>query len=382
MRDLFQTIIDALKGAEPIALLTVTRSIGSTPRHAAAKMVVRPDGTWQGTIGGGTMEHKAIQDAVEALTANRPQLVEYPLIGRDAQSLGLCGGTQEIFIDVLAGATGPDPLPLFEALVNAYDRGEPAALITLVHTESGAGDLGQKALLRYDASLAGDLLPPALAPSQTALRENRPMRLGGPLAAHVFSPLDSLTRAPVELFVDVVQPRAELLIIGLGHIGLALAEFGRLLGLRVVVIDDRPEWLARCPQADQTILVAYDPASEALESIPVTITPSAHIVVATWGWDEPALAQVATSPAAYISLVASRRKASLIFEKLLDGGLAQEDLARIKVPAGLDLGAETPQEVAFSILAEILMTQRGASGRPMTEVRGHPLVRRRSRRVD
>ncbi|MCB0153166.1 MAG: XdhC family protein, partial [Anaerolineae bacterium] len=239
-----------------------------------------------------------------------------------------------------------------------------------------------KALLRYDASLAGDLLPPALAASQAALRENRPARLGGPLTGDAFTPLDSLTRAPVELFVDVVQPQAELLIIGLGHIGLALAEFGRLLGLRVVVIDDRPEWLARCPQADEAILVAYDPVSEALDSIPVTITPSAHIVVATWGWDEPALAQVVTSPAAYISLVASRRKAILIFEKLLDGGLAREELARIKVPAGLDLGAETPEEVAFSIMAEIMMSQRAASGRPMTEVRGHPLVRRRSRRVD
>jgi xanthine dehydrogenase accessory factor len=95
--------------------------------------------------------------------------------------------------------------------------------------------------------------------------------------------------------------------------------------------------------------------------------------VATWGWDEPALAQVASSVAPYIGLVASRRKAKIIFDNLLARGVPEADLARIRVPAGLHLGAETPPEIALSIMAEILLLERGASARPLAEIKGHPL---------
>jgi xanthine dehydrogenase accessory factor len=174
--------------------------------------------------------------------------------------------------------------------------------------------------------------------------------------------------------VDVIQPRPELLVIGAGHIGLALATIGRIVGMRVVVIDDRPEWAERFPDADEVVIVPYDPETETLQPIPVAITPSTHIVVATWGWDEPALAQVATSPAPYIGLVASRRKAKIIFDGLLERGVPEEVLANVRVPAGLDLRAETPPEIALSIMAEILLLQRDATGLPLMEIKGHPLA--------
>jgi xanthine dehydrogenase accessory factor len=384
MKEIMQAIAQALKTGQTIALVTVLRSMGSTPRHAAAKMVVQADGSFVGTIGGGSMEHKAIRDAQTAIARRETCLIKYPLIGKTPQSLGLCGGTQEVFIDILAAQAGngyPDErLNLFETIIADCDAGEPVGLVTVVRSEDKmAWPVGQKALVRYDASTQGELGrgelgARALMAAQRALEQNRSVLLGYQPGDDTFKVLDSATQASIELFVDIVQPGLELLIIGTGHIGLALAQFGRIMGMRVTVVDDRPEWIERFPEADERLFVSYDPGTERLEAIPVTITPSTCIVVATWGWDEPALEQVATSPAAYIGLVASRRKAKIIFDGLLARGVSQEDLARVRAPAGLHLGAETPEEIALSIMAEILLLQRGATARPMLEIKGHPLT--------
>ena len=262
----------------------------------------------------------------------------------------------------------------------ACEVGEPAALVTVVHSQAGmVWQVGEKALLGYDMSVhgklgGGDLETRVLAAAQQALQQNCSVRLGYRPVDDTVIKLDNFSREPMEFFVDVVQPRTELLIIGTGHIGLVLADLGRIMGMRVRVVDDRPEWLQRFPDADETILVPYDAESETLGSIPVTITSSTYIVVATWGWDEPALEQVVTSLAPYIGFVASRRKAKIIFDDLLERGMLEKNLARVRVPAGLDLGAETPEEIALSIMAEILLLQRGTTGRPMTEIKGHPLT--------
>lgn len=388
MKELVQTVVQALKAGQSVALVTVIRSIGSTPRHAAAKMVVRADGSFVGTIGGGSMEHKAIQDALAALAAGEPKLIKYPLIGKTPDSLGLCGGTQEVFIDVLnsrlANGRSDELLHLFESIIAACDAGEPTALISVVRAENGTPwQIGQKALLSYDLSVSGELGGPNLEPgvlaeARRALQQNRSLRLGYRPEDDTFAELNSLSREPVEFFIDIVQPRSELLIIGTGHIGLALAEFGRITGRRVIVVDDRPEWLERFSAADETILVPYDPETEILDPMPVTITPSTCIVIATWGWDEPALAQVAISPAPYIGLVASRRKAKIIFDGLLERGLPEQELARVRVPAGLHLGAETPEEIGLSIMAEILLLERGTTAQPLVKIKGHPLALVRS----
>lgn len=384
MKEIIQAAVQALRSGQSVALVTVIRSMGSTPRHAAAKMVVRTDGSFVGTIGGGSMEHKAIQDALAALATGKPNLIQYPLIGKTPQSLGLCGGTQEVFIDVLTSPLNNgrslEMLNLLDTIIAACNVGEPSALITVVRSPDGmAWQVGQKALLRYDLSIygqlgEGDLESKLLAEAQKTLQQNRSMRLGYRPEDDEFTELNSLGRELVEFFVDIVQPKSELLIIGTGHIGLALAEFGRIIGMRVVVVDDRPEWLQRFSDADQTFMVSYDADNEVLGPIPVIITPSTYIIVATWGWDEPALEQVANSSAPYIGLVASRRKAKIIFDDLLERGVSEEDLARVRVPAGLHLGVETPEEIALSIMAEILLLERGATARPLVEIKGHPLA--------
>ena len=101
MKDIFEAIVESLEGGQSVAVLTVVRASGSTPRHSASNMIVRADGSFLGTIGGGTMELQAIQDARTAIAEKKPRLVDYNLNDRTAGSVGLCGGTEQIFIDVL-----------------------------------------------------------------------------------------------------------------------------------------------------------------------------------------------------------------------------------------------------------------------------------------
>ncbi len=104
MKQVLQAIVDALRNGETIAVLTVVRASGSTPRHLSSNMMVRPDGSFVGSIGGGTMELQAIQDARAAITEGQSRLVDYNLTGKVPGTLGLCGGTEQVFIDVLPAA--------------------------------------------------------------------------------------------------------------------------------------------------------------------------------------------------------------------------------------------------------------------------------------
>ena len=101
MKEVLQAIVEALQKKDTIAILTVVRASGSTPRHQSSNMLVRADGTFVGSIGGGTLELQAIQDARAAIYAGQPSLVEYNLTGKVPGTVGLCGGTEQIFIDVL-----------------------------------------------------------------------------------------------------------------------------------------------------------------------------------------------------------------------------------------------------------------------------------------
>lgn len=383
MIEILDTIINTLERGERLALLTSVRAVGSTPRHNAARMVVFADGGTFGTIGGGALEFQAVADARTAMAESRPRLVEYNLIDRGEGNLGLCGGTQEIFIDLLKdtarlNGANTDVPRLLHTVRRTLERGEPVVLATVVRAEGGASlRLGAWQVIRPDGEAVGSLGEARLdqaviEAARQAMAEGYPHRLSFDPATGTVKRLMSTRRAPVEIFLDVIQPQPRLLIIGAGHIGAALARQGRFLGWWVSVVDDRPEFVTpqRIPDADEMHQVAYDPETEYLAPLNVRITPNTAVVVATWGWDEPALRRLAGAPAFYVGLVASLRKAAVIFEALRAEGVDPAWLDSIRVPVGLDVGAETPEEIALAIMAEILAVARRKSGRPLQEVRG------------
>jgi xanthine dehydrogenase accessory factor len=171
-----------------------------------------------------------------------------------------------------------------------------------------------------------------------------------------------------QVMLEVHEPPATLLVIGGGHIGKALATIGDLCGFSVVVVDDRPDYAnqERFPEADRVICGDF---AEVLRDFP--IDHNTYIVTVTRGHkhDEISLHQVAESPAAYVGMIGSKRRVGAVLQHLIDDGLDAEAVRRVHTPIGLDIGAETPEEIAVAIMAEVIQVRRGGSGRPMREVK-------------
>jgi len=176
-----------------------------------------------------------------------------------------------------------------------------------------------------------------------------------------------------QVLLEVVEPPATLLVVGAGHIGRALAKFGAAVDFSVVVLDDRPDYAdqALLPEADRVICADFE---EALNAFP--IGESTYVVMVTRGHkqDELSLRLTVTSRAAYVGMIGSRRRTGAVLQHLADEGFPREALDRIHTPIGLDIGAETPEEIAVSIIAEIIMVRRGGRGTPMYYRHGHALA--------
>ena len=378
MRDILEAVLEGLARGETLARVTLVRAVGSTPRHSAATLVVFPDGSAVGSIGGGTMEWQAVADAQAALAEGQPRLVEYNLIGRVEGNVGLCGGTQEAFIDLWRPDAAHTVAPLLETIQAALGAGEPSILATVIRADEASGlSVGSSYVIRRGGETQGSLGQPGLdraviAATSSAFADGYPTRLAYDPATGMAKRLMSTRRAPIEVFLQVIDPRPRLLVVGAGHIGAALARLGKFLGWWVGVVDDRPSFLTpdRLPGVDLVYQAEYQPDTEVLTPPDVAVTASTAVVVTTWGWDEPALRWLADSDPYYIGLVSSLRKAALIFQQLRDEGVDPAWLDRVRVPVGLDLGAESPEEIALAIMAEALAVSRRKTGRPLCEVRG------------
>lgn len=268
-------------------------------------------------------------------------------------------------------------IQVMQAAIQAVERGERVALATVVQVRGSAPrHEGARLLVWPDGRILGTVGGASLEEKviQDARRalEERHGRVGSyPLTTGGEPDSLGLCGGVVEVHIEVLERQATLVILGAGHVAQPLARMADEVGMRVVVIDDRPEFAApqAFPEGTVVELVGYDAGSERLAPLPLeTFGPEAYVVAATWGWDEPALAQVLAMdpPPAYVGLVASPTKHRVIRDRLAERGLEDDVLARLRSPTGLDLGAETPAEIALSILAEVLMVRRGSSGRPLS----------------
>ena len=179
--------------------------------------------------------------------------------------------------------------------------------------------------------------------------------------------LDAREDDSYQVMLEVHERPATLLIIGAGHVGKALATIGNMCGFSVEIVDDRPEYAnaERFPEADRITCGRFD---EVLGGYP--IDANSYVICVTRGHrhDETSLRLVAASPAAYVGMIGSKRRVGAVLQHLIDDGLDPEAVERVHTPIGLDIGAETPEEIAVSIMAEIIRVRRGGSALPMREV--------------
>ena len=367
MRDVIQETVNQLDAGHPCVLATVVRTKGSTPQKPGAMLLVRQDGTAVGTLGGGCVEGDIWFAAREILRNHTgPEFKDYYLNEDIAARDGLvCGGTMYFYLEPFWNAA--DFSPIARELLGAYDGAEPAALATVVrsdhhnnadHAEGAAAPppLGAKLLLRSDGSIAGGIGAPAL--DQIAL--DAAARVAAVGASESVA-IDDHT----ELFVEGFTTPPTLVMVGGGHVGKATADLAHRLGYRVYIVDDRADFSnpQRFPYAEDTIVAPYTDWAKHLD-----INVNSFIVVASRGhwFDDVALESALSTRARYIGLLGSRRKTLMIYQRLLQEGVPRARLAQVHAPVGLDIGALEPDELAVSIMSEIIMTRRGGQGSPMT----------------
>lgn len=252
---MYQQIVAAQQNSQPVAVCTVIRTHGSTPRRAGAKMLVYADGSFTGTIGGGEMEARVIKAALQALADGKPNLLAYQFTDPARGDPGVCGGQMEVF-------------------------------------------------------------------------------------------------------VEPILPEPVVVVIGAGHVGKAVVHLAKWLGFRVVVSDDRPEFCTpeAIPGADLYLPV---PLAELPQYI--NLHRQTYLALTTRGSnvDVAGLPALLGTPAGYIGIIGSRRRWETTRQAILESGISEEALARVYSPMGIEIHAETPEEIAVSILAQIIAIHRG-----------------------
>ena len=314
---------------------------GSAPQKAGARILVLPDGTLRGTIGGGCLEMEARRRALIALRTGEPDVFELRLDDDFGWDDGLiCGGKTTLLVS-------PHPERMAPALVEAValrDSGSRAHLLTVLAAPQSA-DTG-RAFCVSEPAASSAVLPFSL-PTPAADTAIRPTLYN-----------DGAWR----ILSEPVRPAPTLIVVGCGHIGAALTELAASVGFTIIAVDDRAEYAseARLPWAKRVVCDDLPTAARTLPSGPDT-----YWVIVTRGHrnDGRVLAEVINRSLAYVGMIGSHRKVRLIRDGLLESGTTPENLARLHAPVGLDIGAESPREIALSIVAQLVAARYGKATR-------------------
>lgn len=345
---LARTVCAQMEQNLPVALVSLLSLKGSTPRHEGTKMLIAADGKPYGTIGGSLMEASAIDKARAALEKGSPEVFTFELNEANAGASGMiCGGTAEVLVDYLEPS--PANRELAAGWLNAVSGGEDCFLITCFSGIAGNIHVGGRALMLHHGGLLGAL--PLTEENINGIRNE----------------LRTITTSAVMPFgdwnvlVDPMRKLKTLYLFGAGHVAVPTAHIAAMVGFRVVAIDDRPEYASveRFPDA-RGVIVTGDFA-HAVEDVP--INEDSYIVIITRGhqYDREVLQQALKTKAGYIGMISSRRKRETIYAALRKTGVEQSALDAVHSPIGLNIGGETPEEIAVSIVAELISVRSGNS---------------------
>ncbi len=264
-------------------------------------------------------------------------------------------------------AMAADTSEIMAEALAAADTGPPVLVATVISGPDGGVRPGAKMLVRVDGSTAGsldggriDAAVQSAAPAVFKQHEVQTLILSADGKPAGRNEEEQAYRVMIEPY----EPSSRLLIIGGGHVGMALARIGHLCAFSIEIVDDRPEFASaeRFPEADRITRGRFD---EVLGDYP--IDQNTYVVCVTRGHkhDETSLRCVVESSAAYVGMIGSKRRVRAVLQHLVEEGIPADAAERVHTPIGLDIGAETPEEIAVSIMAEIIQSRRGGTGASM-----------------
>jgi xanthine dehydrogenase accessory factor len=344
MSHLLSKISDIISKNQPMVLTTIVNSDGSTPRTAGSKMIVLPDGTIIDTIGGGLVEDKVIKKALKVFDSKQPTIAHYKLSGKDADSMDMiCGGQLSISLEFIA--PGEDNKTLFQKAAHLFDEKIAFLLITRYANGGGSRSLTlQRAILTDEGVVAGDLsISEALHNYLIKVAPKSPT---------------ALNFDDQQYFIEPFGTKETVYIFGGGHVSKQIAILTDIIEMQTVVLDDRKEFANKkhFQTADVTVLDNFETSFDGLE-----IDNNSYVIIVTRGHlhDKTVLREALKTDARYIGMIGSKRKRDFIYKSLIMEGFTIDDLNRVYSPIGLSIHSETPQEIAVSIVAELISVRRG-----------------------
>lgn len=338
MRDVLHDLEAAIRNRQAVAYTALVETRGSTPQKPGATMLVFPDGSQTGTLGGGCVEAEVKRRSLFLLEAGRSEIVTFHLDDDYGWDDGLiCGGRMKMLVDPVRPG---DDVGYYDALAArvAEGRGFTEAVVLEPQSSEGGSPADRWLLDERGTVLAhrgGDSPPPGML-------------------ANV-KPLSQRPRPYVSAGVSFLPRlhRTCLVIVGAGHVGQKVAELAHEADFDVWVVDDREQYCnaERFPFAKRLLV---GPLHESLADLVVDEQTFCIIVTRGHHHDEEALSLLAGTPARFIGMIGSRRKIRLIFDDLLRDGISVEALRRVHAPLGFEIGSQTVPEIAVSIVAELI----------------------------
>lgn len=337
--EILQTAAAVLEAGQPVALVTVVSVAGSTPGKVGYKMLISDGGRRTfGTVGGGLVEARMIEAAARMLGKPGCRLCHFDLGGTADDEKGICGGA----IDLLIETFDPTALPLFVELHEAAKSEENTAIASIIASDGLPRKLLVKDVERVEIADVG--LSPGI---MTALKGTA---TSGEAGVRV-------SAGGMDMFVEPLTLRPRLVLLGAGHVASHIARFAKSVHFRVTVCDDRPEYASveRFPDAEEIVVEDF---SRVFDRVP--IDERSYLVIVTRGHrhDEIVLEQAVRTDARYIGMIGSRRKTLTLLENLRTKGVPQERLDRMYSPIGIAIGAVTAEEIALSIVCELVKIRR------------------------
>ncbi|RJR36376.1 MAG: XdhC/CoxI family protein [Desulfobacteraceae bacterium] len=353
MSEMYAKVFELLKEGRPVVLATITRLSGSGPRGVGANILVLDDGRTVGTIGGGLLEAKVMEQAASVLKTRLPTLMSLSLMGKDVEKTEmLCGGDVEVFLEPIF-PENKKQVGIFEKAESILRRSGAAVVATLINPELQEEGAAPKMVIEKGGDKAGYL--PIQRLEQIVLEQfNDLLRKRKPI---LVSYREKEGRE-LRLFITPLAADPIVYIFGGGHVSAQIVPLASHVDFRVVVIDDREEFAdpRRFPEASEVLQMDFKGAVNRLP-----IDKASYMVIVTRGHahDKSVLEQCLRSEAGYIGMIGSRRKRAIVYEKLLQEGFTKADLDRVHSPIGIEIGAETPEEIGVSIVAELIKIRAG-----------------------
>ena len=335
-------IYEQIEAGSPIVLVSIVSVTGSTPRESGTKMVVDVHGKSHGTVGGSLLEATAIIESRKVLAEQQSKFRDFDFTSSDTASDDMiCGGKAVLLFNFIPPTEGNREL--FRQMYDSISSGKNSYFLTTFTEPDNTINITGHCLLYADGTVSGDNL---LAEPDILVLKKELLNI---------SSTKILPFGGKKIIIDPVGKLKTLYCFGAGHVARPTAHIAAMVGFQVAVLDDREEFAneKRFPEASNIYVI--DDFRRALQSL--SIDSDSFIIILTRGhkYDQIVLEQALETSACYIGMISSRRKRNAVFKALITEGKAtSEDLERVHSPIGITIGGETPEEIAVSIVAELI----------------------------